>query len=97
MTYPVDCTPCLGVQSIAAIRLPGCDVGEALVSAGVDPRVQESECGLASAKARVVEKCDDGSGDLSELSLRFFVTTPLKCEHTGEAAEVPPLGVRTPP
>lgn len=96
MTYPVYCAACLGIQSIAAIRLPGCDVGEALVSTGVDPRVQEPERGLASAKARVVEKCDDGSGDLSELSLSF-VTTQLKCEHTGEAAEVPPLGVRTPP
>ena len=96
MTYPVDSGSCLGVVTIAAIRLPGGDVGETLVSAGVDPRVQESECGLASAKACVVEECDDGGGDLSKIS-SSFARNQLKCEHTGEAAEVPPLGVRTPP
>ena len=96
MTYPVDSGSCLGVVTIAAIRLPGGDVGETLVSAGVDPRVQESECGLASAKARVVEKCDDGGGDLSRVSLSIAAMRH-SYRRTGEAAEVPPLGVRTPP
>ena len=64
MTYPVDRGSCLSVVTIAAIRLPGRDVGEALVAAGVDPGVQEPEYGLAGAEARVIEECNDGGGDL---------------------------------
>ena len=64
MTYPVDRGSCLSVVTIAAIRLPGRDVGEALVAAGVDPGIQEAEYGLAGAETCVVEKCDDGGGDL---------------------------------
>jgi len=44
--------------------LPGRDIGEALVAAGVDPGIQEAEYGLAGAEACVVEECDDGGGDL---------------------------------
>jgi Ca2+-dependent lipid-binding protein len=68
MTYPVDSGSCLGVVTIAAIRLPGGDVGETLVSARVDPRVQETEDGLAGAKTSVVEECNDGGGELCEIS-----------------------------
>ena len=64
MTYPVDRGPCMSVVTIAAIRLPGCDVGEALVAAGVNPGVQEPEYGLAGAETRVVEEGNDGGGDL---------------------------------
>ena len=96
MTYPVDSGSCLGVVTIAAIRLPGGDVGETLVSAGVDPRVQEAEHGFAGAETRVVEKCNNSSGELFWVS-ESLSTIQLKGECTGEAAEVPPLGVRTPP
>jgi hypothetical protein len=44
--------------------LSGRDISEALVAAGVDPGVQEAECGFTGAEARVVEECDDGGGDL---------------------------------
>ena len=64
MTYPVDSGSCLGVLTIAAIRLPGGDISETRVSTGVDPWVQESEDGFAGAKTCVVEECDDGGGDL---------------------------------
>jgi hypothetical protein len=96
VTYPIDSGPCLRVIAIATIGLPGRDIGETLVSAGVDPRVQESENGLAGAKTGVVEECDDGGGDLCEVS-KSVARIQLKYERTGEAAEVPPLGVRTPP
>lgn len=96
MTYPIDSGSCLGVIPIATVRLPGRDVGETLVTAGVDPRVEETKDGFAGAETRVVEKCDDGGGDLSEVSNSFAVIQS-KNEHTGEAAEVPPFGVRTPP
>jgi hypothetical protein len=95
-TYPVDCGPCLGIHTIAAIRLPGSDIRETLVSAGVDPRVQEAEYGLASAKTSVIEKCNDSGGKLSDISESFTIVQ-LMIRRTGEAAEVPPLGVRTPP
>jgi hypothetical protein len=64
LTYPIDGSSCLSIITIAAIRLPGRDIGEAVVSAGVDPWVQEAEYGLAGAEACVVEECDDGGGDL---------------------------------
>ena len=96
MTYPVDSGSCLGVLTIAAIRLPGRDVGEALVAARVQPRIQEAEGGFAGAEARVVEEGDDGGGDLFVVS-ESVTTIELMWGRTGEAAEVPPLGVRTPP
>ena len=96
VTYAIDSGSCLSVKSIAAIRLPGCDIGEAFVSAGVDPRVQEAEYGFASAKACVIEECNNRGGDLSGVS-KSFAIIQLKCRLAGEAAEVPPLGVRAPP
>ena len=76
--------------------MPARDISESLVSAGVDPRVQEAEYGFASAKACVVEECNNRGGDLSKVS-KSFAIIQLKCRLTGEAAEVPPLGVRAPP
>jgi hypothetical protein len=63
-TYPIDGGSRLSVHTIAAIRLPGRDVGETLVTAGVDPGVQEPEYGLTGTEARVVEKRNDGGGEL---------------------------------
>jgi hypothetical protein len=54
MTYSIDCGSGLGILAIAAIGLPGRDISEALVSAGVDPRVQEAQYGFPGAKTRVV-------------------------------------------
>jgi hypothetical protein len=64
MTYSVNSRPSLSIHPITAIRLPGRDISETLVPAGVDPGVQEAEDGFAGAEARVVEEGDDGGGDL---------------------------------
>jgi hypothetical protein len=68
MTYPVDTGSSLSVIPIAAIGLPGGNISESLVSAGVDPRVQETEDGFAGAETSIIEECDDGGGDLFEVS-----------------------------
>jgi hypothetical protein len=64
MTYAVDSRSSLSIHPITTIRLSSRDISETLVSAGVDPRVQEAEDGFAGAEARVVEEGDDGGGDL---------------------------------
>lgn len=96
MTYPIDRASGLGVLAVTAIRLSACDVGEALVAAGVNPRVQEAENRLAGAETGVVDEGDDGGGELFEVS-GCLTSSYSGCKLTGEAAEVPPLGVRAPP
>lgn len=62
-TYTRHRCTSLGIIAITAIRLASCDVCEALVPAGVNPRVQESQGRESAAEAGVVQECDDGGCD----------------------------------
>lgn len=62
-TYTRHRRTSLCVITVTAIRLASCDVCEALVPAGVNPRVQESQGRESVAEAGVIQEGDDGGCD----------------------------------